>query len=420
MSLTEEKIEIILDLRGFLKKLATPSDYISFWKDLERYFYGKKVEAGKSYRLESGDDMGVIQINVISCSSSILKISDGSKFAVHSVLDNPSLKYQCSDCLKINSKTYGPFSCQDVNCKKRLCVDHAIILDGNMKAFCSDHAPRCNATGKIGSFWCYGPKCRGKIAWSDDYRRSHPYNSDYWYCPECFDIKFPKCSSETCDDIATNKCDYFDRVSNKICGKNICNKHLTRWQIYGPNQNGLNLCQQHNRVGTFSQEEIIFQIISGTATRNLRKFKKFQRTFLPTLQMIKYIFINTQNTVFEIPKIYEMIKDVYWGLDKNTKLGKQMVLEIENSFRKWDEDIKRASNSKEIGLSFFNTLKNTLLLSNHSELAASISFSDYSSRTNILFIRLPIGLRGKLIGKGGSHINELQRIVGCKISFERN
>jgi hypothetical protein len=126
--------------------------------------------------------------------------------------------------------------------------------------------------------------------------------------------------------------------TGKSCDKSICNKHVNRWQIYGPQKLGAALCPDHARVKTLSEDEILYQMVAITAQRKSkqprrRPNRQQEMIAIPSLMSIRHIYINTQNKVVN-PEAINLKLDQFVSqlrTKQGDRLTQDMVWLIEQS-----------------------------------------------------------------------------------------
>jgi hypothetical protein len=413
-------VEIVLDLKDYPAQLKTAEDYLQFWERLEQGLNGNTLVAGKTHVIESNQPKGKIGLTILSVPKQASVVTGDTCFAIHSVLERPYLLYKCKVC-----NEYGPFRCAEKGCENRMCERHAAILDGSMRAYCPEHAPKCAGSGKPATFWCDGPNCRGRVAWSNPYRVQHPNDADHWYCPQCYEQVFPACSVHACPDTGTARCEFIDRYTGKNCNKPICNRHVNRWQIYGPQKLGAALCPEHARVKTLTEDEILYQMVAITARRRSKQPRRRpdrpqEMITIPSLMSIRHIYINTQNKVVK-PEAINSRLDVFLSQLKTRpgdRLAQDMAWLIEQSGSRREREMGKVELQLEQGKIIFNKLVEKLSLQGEYLLAENVRFADYRPFKNLLFIYLDAQYRGRFIGRRGSKKIALQEYLGVKIQFE--
>ena len=411
-------VEIVLDLLKYQEYLKTPADYLRFWNQISAGLQGNRLVVGKTHRLES-PQKGQIGFTIISVPQDFSVVTKDTRFAIHSVLEQPVVHYKCLVC-----RSYGPFRCAEKGCEKRLCDQHAVILDGSMRAYCPEHEPKCKGSGAKATFWCDGIRCRGRVAWSESYRVRHPNDPDHWYCPDCYALEFPRCGTYGCQDTGTTRCQHIDEVSGKSCNRSLCNRHVRRWQIYGPHKLGVALCPEPARIRQYGEQKILYQMVAVTTRRILkrqRKRRSQQQDFIamPTLMSIRHIFINASNQVYSPIDIDQRLERFQQELQASgDKFAQDMARMIERSKSRRKRDLQSFGLEQSQGQNIFRRLQEKLRLQGNDTVADNLRFSDYRPRHKLLFVYLDPQYRGRLIGRGGARIKPLQQELDVRIRFE--
>jgi hypothetical protein len=410
-------VEIVLNLLEYQERLKTPDDYLLFWNKVSVGLLGQPLAIGKTHSLESSQ--GKVGLTIISVPVGFSVVTQNTRFAIHSVLEPPDLRYKCSVC-----QSYGPFRCVEKNCENRICEKHAIILDGSMRAYCPTHAPICKGSGKNATFWCDGPRCHSRVAWSDQYRIQHPNDIDHWFCPDCYKIQFPSCSIPSCTLTGTTRCEYIDKISGKSCDHSLCNKHAKLWQIYGPHKLGVVLCSEHTNIKQLSEAEILYQMVAITARRvTIRRSNRRRQNQdfidLPSLMSMRHIYINAKNQLIapsELDKRLELLKN---GLQASgNQSSQEMGILIEKNKQKRNRELQTFASDQQQGQDIFYKLQEKLRLQGEDILVSNLRFADYRPNKKILFVYLDSQYRGRLVGKEGAKIKPLQEYLGVRIQFE--
>ena len=405
-------IELELNLLQYKTKLKSSEDYLNFWNGLADALQGHTLVAGKTHFIETPQN-GKIGLRIISVPRAFSVVTQETNFAIHSVLERPDIRYKCFVC-----RSYGPFRCSEQNCKNRLCDQHVVILDGNMRAYCPNHAPVCRGSGGRAIFWCDGPRCRGRMAWSEQYRVQHPNDADHWYCRECYALQFPTCSSLYCHDTGTTRCEHVNPSSGESCNRSLCNRHVKRWQIYGPHKLGVALCSEHANIKRLSESEILYQMVAVT-TQRLSRWHRSGFISLPSLMSIRHIFINAKNEIVNPDVIDQRLAQLRRDLAYSSgKLSQDMARMIERSGSKRKRELSSFDNEQGQGRAIFARLVAVLRTQGKEQLADNLRFADYRPRHKLLFVHLDEQYRGAFIGRSGSNIKPLQDSLGVRIQFE--
>lgn len=400
-------VEIVLDLRHLNDPPESGSDFLKLWSALTPALHGRSLAVGGEWSLQNPEH-GKIGFTIISVPSGERVVGPGTSFAVHSVLEAPVIHHACSVCAGARQREYGPFlcaRCRDEKKQTRLCDEHVIILDGAMTSLCPRHRPKA-ANGEWATFWCSGPACRRKqVAWAEADRRSHPNEPSIWYCQGCYADLFPPCSGPACTAIGINVCEYVDPQTQRPCGSRLCNRHVRRWQIYGAKLRGLSLCRMHPAIKTQTAEQIIYQILAGTARRSLR---------LPYLSKVRFTLQKAHGRLYELRSIY----DLFARVSRNSPSADIVRLTREREVE-WKREIGEGEEKQREGLRYFERVRAEVVSLGLAQVATALVYSDYIAKNKLLFVRLDESLRGRLIGRSGATIKQIQDRVGVTIKFEK-
>lgn len=190
-----------------------------------------------------------------------------------------------------------------------------------------------------------------------------------------------------------------------------------RWQIYGPHKIGLGLCDQHRNIRPLRDDEVLYQVVAATAIRKL--VDRRSRQYLPSLQSVHHILLKARDRAYGIPAINDLFTGLAARIGQKTELEQIMSEMLRRHADYRQENIKRDQSEKRLGLPIFEKLKTQLRYAGLTEIADQLIFSDYRPKANVIFVRLPQTLRGRMIGRSGSRIKELGQAIGAKIDFER-
>jgi hypothetical protein len=401
-------VEIVLDLRQLLDPPESGPDLLKLWTALAPALHGRSLAAGGEWSLQH-PEKGKIGFTIISVPSGETVVGPGTSFAVHSLLEAPVIHHACSVCAEARQRKYGPFlcaRCRDEDKQTRLCDEHVIILDGAMTSVCPRHRPKA-ANGEWATFWCSGPACRRRqVAWPETDRRRHPIEPSIWYCPGCYADLFPPCSGPVCMAIGSNVCEYVDPLTQRPCGSRLCNRHVRRWQVYGAKLRGLSLCRMHPAIKNQTAEQIIFQVLAGTALRRSIR--------LPYLSKVRFTLQKAHGRLYELRVIYELFTKVI----RNPSSADFARLVRERDVD-WKRELVEVGRKQNEGALYFERVRAELVSLGLSQVAAGLVYSDYIAKNKLLFVRLEESLRGRLIGRGGATIKQIQDRVGVMIKFEK-
>lgn len=411
-------VEVILDLRQYNERIEGASGFIDLWRALAPALEGQRLGAGQSYNL-ADPERGKIGITVVSMPDELTICRPETPFAIHSVLEQPVVYYACATCRQEGRRQYGPFVCQrcrDEQRETRLCDEHVVILNGSMASFCTQHRP-LSPTGEPATFWCAGPQCRRKqVAWGPSDQCAHPNDPDYLYCKECYAEMFPRCDGGVdCKETGSNRCEFVDPATEKSCGIRLCNRHVRRWQIYGPHHLGISLCARHRNISGLSDSQVTYEVVGCSAMRRGNAWR------LPTLGSVRHILQNARGRFYEPPVIYELFRSLSRSLTRDTRLQEEMGRMLRDREPFWQQELKRGAAKLADGRMYFERLKAELRAKNLDRVAEGLSYSDYTERESgkLLFVNLDESLKGLFIGRQGSTKKDIEARLGVRIQFER-
>lgn len=409
-----EPVEVLLDLRGYSRRIGGPEGFIALWEELAPALKGRPLITGRPYSLESRS--GTISFTVIR--NPVSQVSEDTRFAVHSLLEPPSVRYTCDSCQAEGKTVYGPFicpTCRDSGQDGRVCDNHVLILDGAMRSFCRTHAPRCEC-GAAATFWCQGPECRRRKAWCDAHRKHHRNDPDHAYCPGCYAVLYPDCERNGCANVGTLACEFVDVNTMRPCGRHACPSHMQRWQVYGPDAEGLALCNQHRGVRSLDDQALISQIILATGAR---RFRLHRSPPLPTLQSIRHILRKARNRIYDLGEIGRLFENFHVNFGTHSALRNEVSGLLKQHSDRRQRDMERDQSEKQQGLVIFERIRQLLAARGQNELAQLVRFSDYRPRSNLIFVIVPDALAGRFIGPGGRNIKELCAAINVDIKLEK-
>jgi hypothetical protein len=412
-------IELMLDLRNYRERPKGGKEFFELWQKIEPALEGRRLTPGRPHVLEAGES-GTVRLEVIDARPEDEMVTHHTAFAVYSVLEQPRILYPCQQCKREGKHTYGPFICEA--CGKddrggRCCDDHVAILDGSMRSTCIEQVPSCPC-GRKATFWCQGRNCRRSKAWCDEHRHPHRHNRDVWYCRECYTLEFPECGHAGCANTGTIACEHVDPTSGRSCGARTCAVHARRWQIFGPHAEGLGLCEQHQGLRQFGDSDLIYQLVAGTAARRRRGWS---RTHLPSLNAVRHTFLNVRGKPYDPSTLSQLFDTVAAKLDRSKGLEGEMAYLIQENAPRRKEGVKKNEEAQALGRQHFEKLRRVLVSMGLDPIANALVYSDFRASTNVLYVHLPQQLRGRLIGRGGSTIRDIETRVGVeKIKFERS
>ncbi|MET8543983.1 hypothetical protein ABZW03_25530 [Kitasatospora sp. NPDC004799] len=427
-------VPVLLDLRDYRDLPGTADGLVELWARLEPSVLTLDPRLGARVVLDFGP-AGRAGVWFLDPLGAPAPLTAATPFEIRGVLEPPQIRYACDTCRATGTETYAPFSCPgcgEGSRPGRVCDAHVRFLDGSLRASCPLHVPQCRCA-KPARAWCGGPRCRGTRAWCADHLVRHPNDPSLAYCQDCYGERFPTCEQPGCPATALVRCEHRTLEglgTGESCGNRMCAEHSTRWQIYGPHSRGLALCRQHHgELRSAAPEALVGLVLAGTAARARHPVRpgadgRRRQAFLPRLSVVRHIFINTRGTVLDMGALDTLFaglerrlpRDGTSGGRRLTETARRLLQQHEASRR---EDVRRFRAGHEEGRAHFARLVELLRGSGRSELAEAITFSDYRSRSRILYVRVPADLRGRFYGTKRSHVNDLKQRLGIDIQLER-
>ena len=417
MAGSAQHIRVVLDVSETKLKISGPADMLRVWGELERQIVGRTMVKGQRERLLAQSQpvfLEVVSNNIVDA-----KIQEDTQFEIISIAEKADIKYACATCLKSGQETYGPFicvECQNSGSQSRICDDHVVIIDSSNKSFCPTHHPKCSC-GENADFWCHGPGCKGNRSWCLKHGLKNSRASDEVYCRDCFGELFPDCDHHGCKNIGSLKCEFIEPNGQSACGKAGCSKHMSRWQVFGPQTEGIVLCEEHRSRRYLDPRDLVADVFRSTAWRNS---KSWRIQNLPTLQSFRHVLRQKMHKNFEVAEVSALFDHLPLpnsGNRKYTSAASELLKRYEEQRKKL---VRKNEDELLEGRRIFQRLLSALIEMGQDELASVIRFSDYRPRNTRLFVVVPEEYRGLFIGARGKNINDLKVRVGVSIDIEKS
>ncbi|MFC8043920.1 hypothetical protein [Nocardia sp. NPDC057353] len=414
-----DAVELVLDLRETRTKHDSATGFAGLWEALEPALHGRDLRDRRVHSFDGPD--GTIRLEIVRVPAAVLTIDRNTAFSVVAIRESPTLRYRCKHCAANSAARYAPFvcaACPAEGTDNRVCDQHVVILDGALTPSCQDHRPHCEQCSAPAVFRCAGTNCRHHRAWCANHRRQHPRDPDINYCPSCFEIAFPQCSSTGCTHIGTVRCEHFS-AEYRQCDTRMCTRHALRWQVYGGERMGLAQCGPHSRINGLSGEEIVARIIVGTAARRNRERMPSLRGFGHTLRRYRPEFVS------DFTRLHRVLCSQSDGLRGH----KRFASALGRARADWDNQLGVITRGNEQGERLVGRLRELVVGQvprGGAEIAAALTMADYNppadhrgrSRRGILFIHLPEQYRGLFIGAQGRGIRFYSEQLGVDVRFE--
>jgi hypothetical protein len=266
--------------------------------------------------------------------------------------------------------------------------------------------------GTPATFRCGGKACRSDKAWCDAHRRRHPRDPDVDYCPSCYEITFPSCDTRSCPDVGIVRCEHASPDFRR-CGRRMCTRHASRWQVFGGERVGLGRCSHHSQVHALPPEEVLFQIITGASLRR-------NNERLPSLLGFAHNLRGVRKN--DLALNFEWIYRTVTALIHRTRHDATVSAKTAEAKPLWDRQIGEIREAAVQGRRLVEQLRAFV----PSALAATIEYADYRPesrrggvhRRAMLFVKVPEHQRGLFIGSRGAGIKSYSERLGVDVKIE--
>lgn len=440
--MSNAEVSVLLDLRRASSRLEGAPEFLTLWQRLGKKMLG--VPLAPNQELHFTDEaLGSLSLVVMSVPKGFQASQEGTAFAIHSVLEPPSIKHRCGVCAASQLRTHAPFACLTCQSHKgmprdaklgagaspRLCEDHVVLLEGALRPYCPAHAPRCTC-GAAALAWCFGRNCserRGR-AYCGEHVRPHPKVPDLYYCHRCYELEFPMCQETGCEAFGTIRCTHVEPQSEEACNKVYCSEHARRWQVYGPHEIGLGRCPQHSLLERLQDSDVIYQVAAGTEIRKRSQTTRGNRKYgvrrdwvrLPSLQAIGHILTKARDRRYSPREVNAQIEELVRRLDRSRPFQHSMLESLQAHAKYRQQNLERDAQERETGRPYFDKLVQLVRRDGLDEVADGLSYADFRPRHNLLFVALASSeLRRHFIGARGHRIRGYEERLGVKISFEK-
>ena len=424
MSAIHADVEVVLDLRDCTDPPTTKDDFRALWAAVEPALFRQDLRRRRFHEFEGG--AGRIVLEVVRVADHVREAGPATRFGVVGVRESARIRYKCRQCAADDVVRYGPFICRTCDpgagngpADNRVCDRHVSILDGALTATCGEHRPDCAGCRRRANFRCNGPRCRRDgVAWCDDHRRPHPGNTDLDYCPTCSDILFPPCAASGCADLGSIRCEHVE-ATGRACGRRMCSRHGSRWQVFGGERLGLGRCPAHVQVRGLPASEVLRQIVAGAGRRRSER--------LPSLRGFAFNLRVCMHRALAVD--YDRIVTELAAASDRMTTDRDVADALAKAWPRWRQehhDIRVANAHGEELVALLRTMVLQHDPRYGPEIAASVQLAEYNpavaradrSRRALLYVRLPEHLRGRLKGKGRSLIQLYGARLDAEIRFE--
>jgi hypothetical protein len=441
-------IRLVLDFRNFDEAPTTPQEFQDFWRAFESVLIAqKRIPANRPLEIHH-PKKGLLVVSAVNATEDAL-ITSNTQFSVVSLLERPKRESSCNACAEPGRTSAAPYhchACESGHHQSHYCEAHTVILeggispDGLIRTSCKIHTPICRDCSSVATFWCHGPSCRGYVAWCNDHRRYHPQRPNVGYCPTCYNELFPRCAVPNCNEPGINRCEHVNVATGDICGEQLCNRHVARWQVFGPLKIGLNRCNRHRSIPALTDAELAWQLVAGTAYRAIAKSRNkdkrngpSERYELPRLGAFAHVLRNSRGYAYDRAATKSLYLSVQSTLQNqnnpSSKVAEQMSRVLQESSKSWQAELTTEGDNWKKGLPYLELLQAELTKRGLNELAQSVTHTAFIPQridretgkegAAHLFIRVPAHLKQMIANPYGKVRAMYSEAVGCRVVFER-
>jgi hypothetical protein len=417
-------VELILDVRELDDPPHDRDGFLTLWARVERALRGQDLRAMPACVIDAGTE-GKIRLEAVRVAVGAGPVSAATRFSVVAVRENALLRHRCKECATQGVERYGSFPCSvSAGGAHRACDQHVKILDGSLTPTCGAHRPRCHdrGCGQLATFRCAGRVCRRETAWCDQHRRSRPHEPDFAYCPSCYAREFPPCQRPGCTAIGTLACEHLSSVFT-ACGRRMCARHAWRWQVFGGERLGLGRCSTHRNVTRLASQDLIFQIVAGSAARRRRERLPSLHGFAYTLRRARH-----PDLALDYRGILDMLARLAATLDRSAA-GRAAAQLIRDMWPTWERQLKEIEAAAVDGERLLTRLRQ-LIRSEFPQdgpaLAAAISLAEYrparvragTRRRAMLFVHVPPDRHEVFNGAEDRRRRRYEAVLGVSVHIE--
>jgi hypothetical protein len=355
-------VELILDMRAARSVPSTPIEFLRWWDEAQRRASGMVLGESQCAVLIDPTH-GEVRLRGINVPAAGLQLTATSEVAIHGILEPEIARPQCAICAsqgRPRPATCASHVAQPSERRIPLCDEHVVYLDGSLRPYSPTAIPPCESGTGQATFVCAGPRCRWKRAWSEPFRRQHPFDPGVYFCQECYARLFPPCvgsGSVGCRAVGQYFCEHVDvgagRIAQSACGNGVCPKHARMWQIFGPEHEGIILCPLHSNALRGDPVEAVRRMVLATAAKRARLERdgeeaEAREVWLPSLFGFQHTLrrlsadVARQRINTDVRQILTWLNDIERGLASGGELALVATRLVANSRRRWQADLQRA------------------------------------------------------------------------------
>jgi hypothetical protein len=197
-----------------------------------------------------------------------------------------------------------------------------------------------------------------------------------------------------------------------------CTDHSYQWKIWGPHNRGISLCEKHKKIlGASDPADLIYLIV--TAKAPIEKRGRYQS--LPNPFRLRRMINRNRPIPLTFAQLELSIKSLQPASSKWGNFAQKNYNFINDTFSKTVSSLDRLERDLLVQIKAFYQKR---IDSNAASQIAGLQIEDRYSRPGEkpkYSVRLKIADGkeiGRLIGKGGVHINELCKLLNLKIDLD--
>ncbi|MCC6508179.1 MAG: hypothetical protein IT423_03675 [Pirellulaceae bacterium] len=326
----------------------------------------------------------------------------------------------------------GPYHCASSAADGSLtwlCHEHAVRLSGTPQTYHPERVPSCSSgSGQRADFWCMGVRCQlvGGRPWGREQVAAGNGHGSPYVCRRCHHAATPVCAVAHCAQVAYQHCEYVDPESMRPCRQKLCSTHGYKWQIYGPEKEGLNLCPTHANLRTYSDEGIVEQMVLGTALRRRQQGRSHDalRVQLPTLLTTRHIFLNVRQVPYdliELRTMFHAVAERCTAIDLRKRINRLLKLRRDT----WDREAIKLQKRRKDALPILKRVQAAYGSLGLDAVANSLRCADmiqlrsgqYPYR---LLVYVAPGEIANFKGVGCGTLHRVEKLVGVELWLERD
>lgn len=438
-------LNLEIDLRESGQHINSYKEFSQLWAEIEARIKTRILPEDDEPLVEPLKGTGqYVRFRALSRRFAGKSLSGDFALSVSRIIEPDKNPSPCRMCTQEGFNGNGDYSCLQCSGEARYCDRHireiegSLRTDGHFKVNCTDHPFNCATCGSSSSFFCFGPTCIGQISHCNSHGRSIPSDSSKSYCLSCAEKVHPTCNIVGCDEPAFSSCEYVDGTTGHVCAQKCCGKHVSRWQIFGPESRGLECCSIHRKaIKLANADEITYLATAGTMVRKRAvqdESEEEKRKFhLPSISRLRFILLKnsarlcTESFAFERYK--HLIRTLQNKGDQRATIENSMLRTLESKQDSWGKQIDQVAERRAQGSEYFERLLNVVEANFEVSARELIEFSDFHparpARDSgemipaILRVKVHPDFAGHFKGKKSSRLEVWSEELGIAVRMER-